>query len=58
MSTDENEPPPHVRIDQTSGKAEYTFRGKSYELPGTFTALGEAMKTAYEQCRSMGWRGR
>ncbi|MBX5236327.1 hypothetical protein HJC02_29315 [Rhizobium sp. NLR4a] len=58
MINDENEPPPNVRLDQKSGRAEYTFRGQSYPLPGTFTALGDAMKMAYEQCRSMGWRGR
>lgn len=58
MTHEEDEPPPNVRRDQTTGKAEYTFRGQIYQLPGTFSGLGEAMKLAFEQCRSMGWRGR
>ncbi|MBB2702003.1 MULTISPECIES: hypothetical protein [Rhizobium] len=57
MSIEENEPPPTVRIDQKTGKAEYTFRGQVYQLPGRFTGWAEARKMAYEQCRQMGWRG-
>jgi hypothetical protein len=58
MIYDENEPPPHVDLDRMTRKAKFTFRNKTYELPGTFARFGDAQKLAYEQCRSMGWLGK
>ncbi|MET4687432.1 hypothetical protein ABIA20_003890 [Sinorhizobium fredii] len=48
---------PAVTLDQLTGKASFVFRGKKYELPGTYTGLGGAHKAAEDRCRALGWRG-
>lgn len=48
---------PAVNIDQLTGRASFVFRGKKYDLPGTYGSLGEAVAAAEKRCRVMGWLG-